>query len=59
MRVNLYLREDGTNDGVVITFIKIEELKRTQAKLRSANSLLENLYSTIPAGLSLHDSQLK
>ncbi|MEM7593201.1 MAG: chemotaxis protein CheB [Cyanobacteria bacterium P01_A01_bin.83] len=59
MRVNLYLREDGTNDGVVITFIKIEELKRTQAKLRGANSMLENLYSTSPAGLSLHDSELK
>ncbi|VEP12508.1 Protein-glutamate methylesterase [Hyella patelloides LEGE 07179] len=59
MRVNLYLREDGQNDGVVVTFVKIEELKRTQAKLRGANSLLENLYSTSPAGLSLHDSELK
>lgn len=59
MRVNLYLREDGKSDGVVITFVKIDELKRTQVKLRSANSLLENLYSTSPAGLSLHDSDLK
>ena len=34
------LGEDGTNDGVVVTFIKIDELKSTQAKLRRANSLL-------------------
>ena len=59
MRVNLYLREDGQNDGVVVTFVKIDELKRTQVELRGANSLLENLYSTSPAGLSLHDSDLK
>ena len=59
MRINLYLREDGQNDGVVVTFVKVDELKRTQEKLRGANSLLENLYSTSPAGLSLHDSNLR
>jgi len=59
MRVNLYLREDGQNDGVVVTFVKIDELKNTQVKLQGANALLENLYKTSPAGLSLHDSDLK
>ncbi|MBE9047928.1 PAS domain-containing protein, partial [Pleurocapsales cyanobacterium LEGE 10410] len=59
MRANLYLREDGKQDGVVVTFIKIDELKNIQAELRRANSLLENLYATSPAGLSLHDSELK
>ena len=59
MRVNLYLRENGENDGVVVTFIKIDEIKRIQDELYRANSLLENLYTTSPAGLSLHDENLR
>ena len=59
MRVNLYLRENGDNDGVVVTFVKINELKQVQDELSRANSLLENLYSTSPAGLSLHDRDFK
>jgi len=59
MRVNLYLREDGADDGVVITFVKIDDLKRVQEELNRANSLLENLYTSSPAGLSLHDRDLK
>lgn len=59
MRVNLYLRENGNNDGVVVTFVKIDELKRVQEELHRTNSLLENLYTASPAGLSLHDGDLK
>ena len=59
MRVNLYLRENGDNDGVVVTFVKIDELKQVQDELSRANSLLENLYSTSPAGLSLHDRDFR
>ena len=59
MRVNLYLRENGDNDGIVITFVKIDELKRVQEELHRTNSLLENLYTTSPAGLSLHDGNFK
>ena len=59
MRVNLYLREDGTDDGVVVTFVKIDELKRIQEELNRANSLLENLYTSSPAGLSLHNRNLE
>ena len=59
MRVNLYLRENGDNDGVVVTFIKIDELKRVQDELYRANSLLENLYTNSPAGLSLQDQNLQ
>ena len=58
MRVNLYLQENGTNDGVVITFINIDELKQVQSDLFKTNSFLENLYGSSPAGLSLHDRQL-
>ena len=59
MRVNLYLRENGDDDGIVITFVKIGELKRVQDELHRANSLLETLYTTSPAGLSLHDGDFK
>ena len=59
MRVNLYLRENGDSDGVVVTFVKIDELKQVQNELSRANSLLENLYSTSPAGLSLHDRSFR
>ena len=59
MRANLYLRDNGESDGVVITFVKIDELKRVQSELHQANSLLENLYTNSPAGLSLHDRDLK
>ena len=59
MRVNLYLRENGRNDGVVVTFVNIDELKLVQQDLKRANSLLENLYISSPIGLSLHDSSLK
>ena len=59
MRANLYLRDNGESEGVVVTFVKISELKRVQEELHRANSLLENLYSTSPAGLSLHDRDLR
>ena len=59
MRVNLYLRENGDSDGIVITFVKIDELKRVQDELLQTNSLLESLYTNSPEGLSLHDRDLK
>ena len=59
MRVNLYLRENGDDDGIVITFVKIDELKRVQEELHRTNSLLENLYTTSPVGLSLHDGDFR
>ncbi|WP_199247165.1 chemotaxis protein CheB [[Phormidium] sp. ETS-05] len=59
MRVNPYLKEDGSSDGVVLTFINIQELKQTQNKLQATNALLENLFSASPVGLSLRDSNLR
>lgn len=59
MRVNLYLRENSEDDGVVVTFVKIDELKRVQQELHRTNSLLENLYTASPVGLSLHDCDFK
>ncbi|BAY84483.1 two-component sensor histidine kinase [Calothrix parasitica NIES-267] len=59
MRVNPYLRENGNNDGVVLTFVNIGELKRVQSELYQANVLLENLYAKSPVGLSLLDQNFK
>lgn len=59
MRVNLYLRENGENDGIVVTFVNIDDLKLVQQDLKRTNSLLENLYTSSPVGLSLHDRDFK
>jgi two-component system CheB/CheR fusion protein len=42
MRINPYLLEDGRLDGVVITFIDIDELKTIQEQVNSVNEELQN-----------------
>ena len=37
MRVNPYLLENGSLDGVVISFVNIDELKKTQKQIHSIN----------------------
>ncbi|ERT08522.1 sensory box protein [Lyngbya aestuarii BL J] len=59
MRMNCYLREDGSCDGVVITFVNINDLKRIQERLEHTNNLLENLYESSPVGLFLVDSEFR
>ncbi|MBK4731336.1 PAS domain S-box protein [Oxynema sp. CENA135] len=58
MRINPYLQEGSTSNGVVLTFINIHELKQIQDQLHRANTILENLFSASPVGLSLHDRHL-
>ena len=58
MRINPYLLEDGRLDGVVITFIDIDDLKTIQAeaerlkveRVRQELRLLETILDTILAG---------
>ncbi|MEB3215371.1 MAG: chemotaxis protein CheB [Nostocales cyanobacterium 94392] len=59
MRVNPYIKEDGTRYGIVVTFVNIDELKTIQEQLHKTNNLLENLYATSPVGLGLHDQEFK
>lgn len=59
MRVHPYIQDVKGNDGIVITFVDIGELKRVRVQLQQANELLEKLYETSPVGLSLHDGNLK
>jgi chemotaxis methyl-accepting protein methylase/signal transduction histidine kinase/chemotaxis response regulator CheB len=40
MRVNPYLQEDGRLDGVVLTFVDIDEIKQVQQQLQQAETAL-------------------
>ncbi|MDJ0632335.1 MAG: chemotaxis protein CheB [Xenococcaceae cyanobacterium MO_188.B29] len=42
MRVNPYLQEDGNLDGVVITFVDIDELKTVQQEVYQVNEALQD-----------------
>ncbi|WP_346292773.1 chemotaxis protein CheB [Sphaerothrix gracilis] len=59
MRVNPYLKDKGQSDGVVVTFVNIDELKRYQEELHQASETLENLYTASPVGLCLLDQELR
>jgi len=56
-RVNPYIREDGSTDGIVLTFVNISELKRIQQQFKQTNTLLETIYDASPIGLCLHDRE--
>ncbi|MGL6139262.1 MAG: PAS domain-containing protein, partial [Planktothrix sp.] len=59
MRVNAYQGENNQNDGVVVTFVNINELKKIQNQLQASNNWLENIYVNSPVGLCLVDQHLK
>ena len=59
MRINPYVQDDKQNNGVVLTFINIQELKEIQQQLHQTNDILENLFSASPVGLSLNDRDLR
>ncbi|MGD1861366.1 MAG: chemotaxis protein CheB [Leptolyngbyaceae cyanobacterium] len=59
MRGNPYLRGDGTHDGVVLSFVKINELKRIQLSLEQSNSILESVYTASPVGFALLNNDLR
>lgn len=59
MRINCYLREDNSCDGVVLTFVNINDIKTIQQRLEHTNNRLENLYESSPVGLFLLDDQFR
>ncbi|NET91109.1 MAG: response regulator [Kamptonema sp. SIO1D9] len=59
MQVNPYWREDNTSEGIVLSFVNIDELKNVQDQLHQANTILENLYATSPVGFCLYDQELR
>ncbi len=59
VRVHPYIREDRNNNGIVLTFVQINELRQAQEQLQQANKILENLYEASPAGLCLFNKNLE
>ncbi|MEL6603683.1 MAG: CheR family methyltransferase, partial [Cyanobacteria bacterium J06614_10] len=59
LRAYPYLKDDGSLDGVVLTFVEVSELKRVQSELQETNVLLETFYNTSPIGFALHDEELR
>ncbi|MEB3883126.1 chemotaxis protein CheB [Lyngbya sp. CCY1209] len=59
MRVNPYSKEGVTDDGIVISFVNIDDLKQTEHRLEQSNEMLERLYEISPVGLCLQDRDLK
>jgi two-component system CheB/CheR fusion protein len=59
MRVNTYKGENNHNDGLVVTFVNINELKKFQNQLQTSNNWLDNIYINSPVGLCLLDQNLK
>ncbi|WOD36986.1 CheR family methyltransferase [Nodosilinea sp. E11] len=58
MRVHPYCQRRGQVDGLVITFVNINELKETERQLSETLELLETTYTTTPVGLCLLDADL-
>ncbi|MDJ0714518.1 MAG: chemotaxis protein CheB [Prochloraceae cyanobacterium] len=59
MRVHPYQNETLEYEGLVVTFIKIDKLKQTQAKLERQTAELEYLYQNMPVGLALIDEEFR
>lgn len=58
MRVHPYRQQRGRMDGLVITFINIDELKETERQLSETLDLLETTYAMTPVGLGIVDHSL-
>lgn len=59
MRLNPYRKSNGSLDGVVLTFVDIDQLKRFESQLSETLDILESIYHMVPVGLSLLDRQLR
>jgi len=59
MRVHPYVQDGSDGDGIVITFVSIDQLKQAQDSLQHANETLEQLYQVSPVGLSLFDANFR
>ncbi|NJK63920.1 MAG: PAS domain-containing protein [Synechococcaceae cyanobacterium SM2_3_1] len=58
MHINPYLNISGNQDGVVVTFVVINELFTAENQLQHVNRTLESLFNSSPVGLALLDSNL-
>lgn len=54
-----YRTENNRVDGVVVTFVDVTELKRSEQQARLSLAELESVYHNAPIGLALIDPQLR
>ncbi len=59
MRVHPYVQDNFNNNGIVITFVLINDLRHARDQLQNANGILEKLYEASPAGLCLFNHNLE
>ena len=59
MRIHPYRNDRDMVDGIVLTFVKINELKEAERQLTETLELLETTYTTTPVGLGLVDQDLR
>jgi two-component system CheB/CheR fusion protein len=59
MRIHPYRNDKNRVDGIVLTFVKITDLKNAEQKLAVVLDLLETTYETTPVGLCLQDADLR
>jgi len=56
MGIHPYFKDHGEFDGIVLTFVGINDLKQTQAQFQRRTDELERLYETVPVGLGVVDA---
>ncbi len=59
MRVNPYVLDDEYFDGLVVTFVNINDIKKASYLLDRQTKELENLYATSPVGFGLIDEDFQ
>jgi two-component system CheB/CheR fusion protein len=59
MRLHPYRNDLNVPNGIVMTFVPIEELKQTQKTLADTLNLLEIIYETSPVGFCLIDFEMR
>ncbi|WP_052055516.1 chemotaxis protein CheB [Myxosarcina sp. GI1] len=55
MRVNLYITEEGNDDGIVISFVKLDEIKKVQQQLKTTLKALSYSEARLNLALSAAD----
>ncbi|MFM7407321.1 MAG: GAF domain-containing protein [Cuspidothrix sp.] len=58
MRIYPYVQNEYQVDGLVITFVNIDEIKRVQQELQVRTDELELIYASSPVGFALIDENL-
>lgn len=59
LRIYPYLNSLGQADGLVMTFVNIDDIKQVQLALEQQTEELEDLYATAPVGMALVDEEYR